>query len=406
MLALGQVQEKLVICATSIILVAVAVTLVPLTTRERLKTTDFQNFYLGGSIVRQGKGSQLYRRETQNAAYQSMLGYQPNQYFLHPPFEAAALAPLTTLSMEHAFVVWTLINVALLGCLPLLLMPCVAFVQRNPFLTLLLLFCFLPVLIALNLGQDSILLLFVASWAYFMICKGKTFRAGLVLALLGLKFQYLAIIAILLLLSRKFRLLSGVALGVGCLTLLSGIVTGSRGLVDYVRFVQSFNAHDGYGALNPSLMVNARGFFAGLGYGTHASEYGLMFGLLLFGATSLLLLRRRKFNVSLLFAYFIVVAILVSPYAHFPDTSLILLPILLAFDHASGKADSSIRSRLIMDSCIAMLLVPYLLIAFGTHYWWDSHIFLIFPVILLFAGSLALELWCESVRTPGFTTRM
>src|SRR5690242_5254184 len=110
MLALGQVQEKLVICATSIILVAVAVTLVPLTTRARLKTTDFQNFYLGGSIVRQGKGSQLYRRETQNAAYQSMLGYQPNQYFLHPPFEAAAFAPLTTLSMEHAFVVWTLIN--------------------------------------------------------------------------------------------------------------------------------------------------------------------------------------------------------------------------------------------------------------------------------------------------------
>ena len=179
-----------VIVAVVVLEVAVAVTLAPLTTPARLKTTDFVNFYVGASIVRHGGGAQLYRRETQDAAYQSIAGYQSNQYFLHPPFEAAALMPLTFLSMEQAFVVWTLINVALLGCLPLLLMPCIPSVAPRALLG----FGFLPVLVALTLGQDSILLLFVLTASYLLMFKQRDFAAGMVLALAAIKFQYLVIL--------------------------------------------------------------------------------------------------------------------------------------------------------------------------------------------------------------------
>ena len=107
------------------IAIAVAVALVPSINRTRLQTTDFVHFYAAASIVLHGHGARLYDRETQDAAFQSIPGYRTNQYFLHPPFQAGAIAPFALLSFEHAFVLWTLINVVLIGLLPLILMPCV-----------------------------------------------------------------------------------------------------------------------------------------------------------------------------------------------------------------------------------------------------------------------------------------
>jgi hypothetical protein len=64
-------------------------------------------------------------------------------------------------------VVWTLVNVALLGLLPLLFAECISFVARRPYLGLPG-FAFSPVIAGLTLGQDSILILFFISAAYLL----------------------------------------------------------------------------------------------------------------------------------------------------------------------------------------------------------------------------------------------
>jgi hypothetical protein len=64
-------------------------------------------------------------------------------------------------------VVWTLVNVALLGLLPLLPAECISFVARRPYLGLPG-FAFSPVIAGLTLGQDSILILFFISAAYLL----------------------------------------------------------------------------------------------------------------------------------------------------------------------------------------------------------------------------------------------
>jgi len=183
---------------------------------------------------------------------------------LHPPFEAAALAPMTRLSIERAFVLWTVFNVTLLGLLPLVLMQCIPLVSRRPYLGLTGV-CFLPALTALTLGQDSIVLLFVISLSYMLMHKRREGVSGQVLALALIKFQYLLILVPLLLLSRKLRVAGGFIAGCVGLAVVSCMVTGWRGLLEYFRFLRLFNANSGYGGLNTALMVNLRGFWRGWG---------------------------------------------------------------------------------------------------------------------------------------------
>jgi hypothetical protein len=389
-------KTAFVVAAVVILETAVILTLVPVATPAHLRTTDFLNFYVGASIVRQGDGAELYNRDTQDREYKSLVRYTSNQYFLHPPFEAAALAPLTVLSLKHAYIAWMLFNVALLGCLPLLLIPCVSFVNRRPYLVLLA-FCFLPVAIALNTGQDSLVLLFVFAAGYLLLSRGHKFVAGLVLALVAIKFQYLAILVPLLLFSCQLRLLAGMASGGALLTVVSLLVTGPRGLLRYFDFVRTFDAHGGYGGLNPLVMVNARGFLAGLGYNDYASRYGAIIGAVLVMAAALWTLLNHRENVfELEFALFITLALVASPYAHFPDMTILVLPVILAIQRVF--ANKSRYPKLLAGSSAALFIMPYVLLSRGRHYWWENNIYLMFVVILIFAGALSLELGGNSQR--------
>ena len=177
-------MQKLSVIAGALFLAgAVGAAVGSFTNRAQIENSDFVNFYVGGSIVHSGNGAQLYELGTQRAMLRSTLGRNSIQYFFpHPPFEAAAFALLASLSFEQAFVVWMVINVAVLGLLPLVLMPCIPLVARRPYFGLLGFF-FLPALIALTLGQDSILLLFFISLSYLLMHKKMDLAAGLILTM-------------------------------------------------------------------------------------------------------------------------------------------------------------------------------------------------------------------------------
>ena len=271
-----------------------------------------------------------------------------------------------------------------------ILMSSLPWVARRPYL-LLLAFCFLPVLIALNLGQDSILLLFLFSACYGQIRKEKQFTAGLLIALAAVKFQYPVMLFVLLVCSRKFRLIAGMVAGGVTLAVASALVAGRRGMVEYFAFVHDFNVHNGYGGLNPLVMVNARGFLAGLGFPEHADGYGLLIGIILLAGAGNLASRKRQEKLTQLeFAFFVTVALLASPYAHFPDMTILVLPAILTIDSAWKR---KLHNPKLIAFCLAALFfVPYLLLSQGRHYWWESHVYLLFAIILMFGGCLAFEI--------------
>ena len=390
----------LIIVIVVVVEIAVALTLIPLTNRARVEPTDFVNFYVGASIVCAGNGAKLYDRQIQDAAFKSILGHTSNQYFLHPAFEAGAFAPLTLLSLEQAFILWTLINVALLGLLPLILMRCIPLVAERPYLGLLG-FCFLPALTAIVLGQDSVLLLFVIASSYLLIQKQKDPAAGLVLSLATIKFQYVLILLPLLLVARKLRVGAGFGLGCAFLGVAFSLITGPPGLLEYFRFVRSFETHSGYGGLNPTLMVNARGFLAGVGWTAHSTLCAVAGGIALFGLGVLAARTAGKSEQrSLAFALYVTIALAAAPYAHFPDMTILLLPLLLALDYIASAGTKSASRKLIFSCCVLMFLWPFLLLALGGHYWWNSRIYLVFPVIILFIAGLATELYLARAARP------
>jgi hypothetical protein len=397
-------MKRVILIGVLVIEIAVALTLVPVTNHARLQTTDFVNFYAAASVVRDGHGSVLYQRETQDAALESILEFKSTQYFLHPAFEAAAFVPLSYLPIERAFVVWSLINVGLLGLLPLVLMPCVPLVARRPYVALLG-FAFLPALTALTLGQDSILLLFVLSMSYLLLYRRQDMAAGLVLALAGIKFQYLLILVPLLLAWRKYRLAAGFGLGCACLAFLSLLITRPRGILEYFRFLREFDIHSGYGSLNPTLMVNWRGFLSGLGETSHTRAYTLAGGIVLFAvglACSQLPENGKKH--SLIFALYVTIALAAAPYAHFPDMTLLLLPILLVLDYVAAGQTSKVARRLVTVCCVSMFVWPLVLLAMGGHYWWNSRIYLVFPLVVFFVIAIAsLILQRQNILGPVAT---
>jgi alpha-1,2-mannosyltransferase len=395
-------MKRAVLIGVLIIEIVLAVTLVPHADRSLIQSTDFVNFYEAASIIRQGKGAMLYRRETQDPVLQSILGHPSNQYFLHPPFEAAALAPLSYLKIEQAFVVWSLINAGLLGLMPLVLMPYAPVAAKRPYLGLLG-FAFLPALTALTLGQDSILLLFIISSAYLLISKELELAAGLVLALALIKFQYLLILLPLLLVWRKSRVVAGFAVGGAFLVFVSWLIVGTGGLIEYVRFVRSFDLHSGYGGLNQALMVNWRGFLAGIGKAEPSSAY-FWVGEIILLLPGLFCLRvpQTARTRALIFALFIAVALAAAPYAHFPDMTVLLLPIFLAGSYIqTAPGETAWGQKLIALCCVSLFVWPGLLLVLGGHYWWNSRIYLTFPVLLLFIVSLGFELLISGARTSG-----
>lgn len=397
-------MKRVVLVGVLVIEIAVALTLAPITNRAYLQTTDFVNFYAAASVVRDGHGAALYQRETQDAALESILGFKSTQYFLHPAFEAAAFVPLSYLKIERAFVMWSLINVVLLGLMPLVLMPCAPLVARRPYLALLG-FAFLPSLTALTLGQDSILLLFVLSLSYLLFYRRQHLVAGFVLALAAIKFQYLLMLVPLLLAGRKYRLVAGFGLGCACLAFLSLSVIGSSGILEYFRFLREFDIHSGYGSLNPTLMVSWRGFLAGLGETSHVRAYTLAGGIVLFAvgvACSQSPENGRKHG--LIFALYVTLALAAAPYAHFPDMTLLLLPILLVLDYVAAGETSKVARRLVTFCCLSMFVWPLVLLAVGGHYWWNSRIYLVFPLILLFVILIvSLVLQRQNILAPAAT---
>lgn len=387
-------QQKIVLAGVIVIEVVMALVLLPGTDHARIQRTDFLNFYAAATIVRQGHGTTLYTRATQDLALQAILGGPVAEYYLHPAFEAAALVPLTHLKIEHAFVVWTLINSALVGLLPLLLAGYIPFILRRPYLGWLG-FAFPPVLVGLALGQDSILVMFVISAAYLLLTRRRDFLAGLLLAPGMIKFQYVLILMLLLLVARKFRLIAGFALGCVTLALVCVLVTGPAGVLQYVRFLHSFELHHGYGGagLGPMLMA-LPAWFEALGWTSQPHLFGAIGSLVLLGLGAMCAgAMSTAEDAGLGFSLFLAIAIVATPYGHFQDVAILLPAIFLSIEAVRSGRIKGIRATLLLMSCLLLFLFPAILLMLGTHYFWYDQIYLDLPVFLLVIGTLATELW-------------
>jgi hypothetical protein len=276
--------------------------------------------------------------------------------------------------------------------MPIFLSQFVTPVARRPYLGLLGMI-FYPVLTTLALGQSSILLLVILTLGYLLLSRNRDFAAGLVLALAAIKFQYVLIIVGLLVIGRRSRLMAGFALGCMVLFTICIGVIGVDGLIRYFEFLRDYNLNNGYDVRQLLLMANWRGFFMGMGWTNHirlfsavASGACLALGIVV-GAFS------NSYNdLDLKFSLYVAIALIASPYAHFPDVTILLLPLYLAINSTMSDRITGWRRIITLICCGLLFVGPIILLISGGHYWWNSRIYLMFPVIFGFVAVMATSL--------------
>ena len=275
---------------------------------------DFLCWYIGGKLAWSGDFHHMYDPAAQWSVQQKVLPEEPIlSVFPRPPFFAAFVAPLSVLSYRSAFIVWLVIQIALLGV-------CFFWAWRK-FGDDALIWGALsgPAFFGIACGQDTSLLLSLAVAGYVLAERGQDRAAGVIWALMLIKFNLVLALPLAMLATRRWRMLQGFS-ATGCaLGLLSLLVLGSDGLRLYFKMLASST----FPKLNPTpgLMINLHSL------GAHLGMDGPVFlvpATIVVLATGWVALRQAPLWRWL--SVVLVVSLLVAPHVYAYNGALLLLP--------------------------------------------------------------------------------
>ena len=214
-----------------------------------LKGTDFLQFYVAGSLVRDGRAHSLYDYSAHVAEGARRVPESRGTTFLpvYGPQVAVFFAPLAALDYAPALAAWVLAS-ALLYAL------CIAAVWRScPRLaghagtTALFAIAYPPLFSLIGHGQSSALALACTSGAWLALRAGRPVLAGLALGGLAYKPQLALGAGLVLLAAGELRILAGAAVAAAAQLACGALVLGGEALLGYAAVVRRF------GELAPTL---------------------------------------------------------------------------------------------------------------------------------------------------------
>jgi len=301
-----------------------------------LKQTDFVPYYSAGRLVADGHGDHIFdsgavAKEEAALVYPLKVknGVMP---YLYAPYFAVALVPLAVLPYAVAYLVWLLLNCAVLALVVYRFQRYANLRGSDARLFWVAGLAFLPVFIALAQGQVSILLLALLAATFFLFRSGRTALAGLVLAPALVKAPYLVPFLLVFAARRQWRALISFSIGAMGLLLLPMTVLGVRTDAQYVHVLTvAATWHTQIGGFEPQFNHSLAGFTGLL----LPSPWATLVSLAVGGSALLLLVRcaRSSNDVDLAFALAVVVALLVTPHVLVHDLVLLLLPAAVVLRH-------------------------------------------------------------------------
>ncbi len=348
----------------------------------RQQGADFPDFYAAARIVLQGDGHQLYDRQTQELFQEQCCG-RMGTYFYHPAYETLIYLPGALFSLKAAYTLWCGMNAGLLALFSVLLSRSVLKRWRWPLLALLPLL-FPSVMLNFFQGQDSLLLLVLATSSILALRRNSDLSAGCLLACGLFKFHLLLTLVLMLFCLRRTRALSAFAGGaLGLLAACVGIcgphfVTSYRGFLNEISGLPLNGIH-------PDQMANLRGLVALCGIGGSAGFIVIIVlsittvlvpAWLCFGSG-----RTSGNHLDLIVAAFWLAAPLVSYHLSPHDLSFLLFPLALIVQHLLVTPAMPAPLRNCMIASAAFLFLPPLhIILSACHLYSLTSI----PLIILF----------------------
>lgn len=300
-------------------------------------SVDFQSFYAAGYQLRTHPSQMfvLARQEETQHAVTTGNSFIP---LYHPGYEALLFAPFSFLNYQAAYLSYMVFK---------LLVLVFAFYAARPALAALgpvwqprsgvILFLFLPLLVAFVQGQDTTLSLLLYCLAWRQLESGRDSEAGYLVAAAMFKFQFAIPIAALIAIWRGRRFATGFLWACVAMFLLSLSIVGPAGMADHFRLLSGAVPDAGNGLLTHKLALDQRTMqnISGLVYALQ--EWILPSSLLFHALTALVSLGIfvwcarviRRLDQKTAFAIAILCGLLVSYHFLFYDLVLLLLPLAL-----------------------------------------------------------------------------
>jgi Glycosyltransferase family 87 len=286
---------------------------------------DFLCFYIGGTLARQGRFADLYRpaaqMEVQRQAAPDVGEARP---FPRPPWFALALAPLTSLSLVHAYAVW------IIALLITLLATWAWATARFGEAGLLLAVLFLPANLGLCFGQDSSAMLAVLCVSYVLLTREKNFASGLVLGLGLMKFHLLLMFPVWMILQKRWRMLAGFAATGTVFFAVSLALIGPSGMAAYADLL----LHGKTELFGHSADSMANIYSVPANFGIQWKPLNAALAILVIGVAIYGIGRAPAWRAIAITA---TASLLISPHAFGYDATMLLLPVWLVIENATRK---------------------------------------------------------------------
>ena len=358
--------------------------------------SDFTIYYGAATMVRRGLGSELYNEAAQYKIQREFAPDVPIREaalpFNHPPFEALLFVPLTYFSYVPAFVIWDLVNLAILSALPFLIRKHVPELQNYPWpLWMLASLGFFPIFFTLLQGQDSILLLLLYTLAFVCLKKKAETLAGGCLALGLFKPHLILPFVFVWVLRGGKKMLYGFLATAAALGFVSLGIVGIRGFVSYPSYVLNLEKTMAGGAIKPSEMPNLRGMvYLLLNRHPHMDVAVTVLLSCTILVVVAILCRHQEQTQDLFywkFALTMVTSSFVSYHCLGYDLCILLLPIALMGAVLSYPCTFWPRARALIFAGVAVLFFSplHLLIA--------GHLALMGYAVLLLLSGILMQIW-------------
>jgi hypothetical protein len=381
--------------------------LVDLRFSHSLQGTDFPDFYCAARMLADGQGHQLYSPEVQRQ-YQARYAGRVGTLYIHPPFEALFYLAVAWLPMQQAYLLWSLVGMAflLLAARRLTRQKLLPWNWRYFVVASL---TFVPLLLCLIQGQDSLLLFLLVVLAFTDLRRGRAFAAGCRFGLALFKFQIILPIMLVLLLTQSRRARSSLAIGFSLVALalagVSAAISGWSTFTDYANFLTHLQAQP-FAGIVPNAMANFRGITF-LALRSDPTPFALAFiAILSLAALAGAILAWDKISplpaphnpaaegapvsaslrqFDLAFAATCLFAQLVSYHLNPHDLTLTVLPMLLLLRQSAYPPPlPAIPRWLTVGLCALLFLPPLHLFALQSH----AYALVAIPIAALFAASV------------------
>ncbi len=249
---------------------------------------DYPAFYGAGRIAADGDWDHLYDldRQIEAQAELSPKSEQPTaRFYAYPPQVAFAYQPLAGIDFYWSYLIHTaLMGLLLLGAL-LLSRPMLPWLRNKVALAMAAALLFWPMFRTVTGGSNTALTLFLIVAAWRLIHEEQPWAAGLVLAGLSYKPQFILPMVGLFLLGRYWRVVAGAAIGGGVFFVAGVLLRGGGWVAEWLDVASEFGRIDA--DVNGHSAISFVGFAENL-FGTDGSPAVLVAGMLSAATVALL----------------------------------------------------------------------------------------------------------------------